>query len=166
MRYVQDCFLDELGSTIGASFLSAKVVLPNCVVKLEIWDTAGQERYRSLAPIYYRGAAAAIVVYDITDPDTLSSAKTWITELRMCDNNILIALVCNKIDLKQMYDAQGKKYCQENNLLYFETSAKTGYGVNNVFETIAEKVPKYLGDVVMVDINQKDIQPLRKKSCC
>lgn len=54
-------------STIGAAFFSQTLAVNDATVKFEIWDTAGQERYHSLAPMYYRGAAAAIIVYDITN---------------------------------------------------------------------------------------------------
>lgn len=54
-------------STIGAAFLTQTLAVNETTVKFEIWDTAGQERYHSLAPMYYRGAAAAIIVYDITN---------------------------------------------------------------------------------------------------
>ncbi|MCE3052489.1 Ras- protein rhn1 [Datura stramonium] len=56
-------------STIGAAFFSSTLAVNNATVKFEIWDTAGQERYHSLAPMYYRGAAAAIIVYDITSSE-------------------------------------------------------------------------------------------------
>lgn len=58
--------LDLKESTIGAAFFSQTLAVNDATVKFEIWDTAGQERYHSLAPMYYRGAAAAIIVYDIT----------------------------------------------------------------------------------------------------
>jgi len=77
-----------------AAFLTQTVALDDCTVKFEIWDTAGQERYRSLAPMYYRGAAAAIVVYDITNQDSFAGAKSWVKELqRRGDPNVVIALV-------------------------------------------------------------------------
>jgi len=77
-----------------AAFLTQTVALDDCTVKFEIWDTAGQERYRSLAPMYYRGAAAAIVVYDITNQDSFAGAKGWVKELqRRGDPNVVIALV-------------------------------------------------------------------------
>merc|ERR1719261_1419756 len=75
------CFASSGGSsqyqesTIGAAFLTQNVSLNDYTVKFEIWDTAGQERYHSLAPMYYRGAAAAVVVYDITSQDSFSRAK-------------------------------------------------------------------------------------------
>jgi small GTP-binding protein len=84
-----------------AAFLTQTVALDDATVKFEIWDTAGQERYRSLAPMYYRGAAAAIVVYDITDPDSFAGAKSWVKELqRRGDPNVIIALAGNKADLE------------------------------------------------------------------
>lgn len=79
---------------IKAAFLTQTVALDDAVAKFEIWDTAGQERYRSLAPMYYRGAAAAIVVYDITNQDSFAGAKSWVKELqRRGDSNVVIALV-------------------------------------------------------------------------
>ena len=79
-----------------AAFLTQTVALDDATVKFEIWDTAGQERYRSLAPMYYRGAAAAIVVYDITKKDSFNGAKSWVKELqRRGDPNVVIALAGN-----------------------------------------------------------------------
>lgn len=85
---------------LSAAFLTQTVCLDDTTVKFEIWDTAGQERYHSLAPMYYRGAQAAIVVYDITNQDTFGRAKTWVKELqRQASPNIVIALSGNKADL-------------------------------------------------------------------
>lgn len=79
---------------VKAAFLTQTVALDDATVKFEIWDTAGQERYRSLAPMYYRGAAAAIIVYDITNPDSFAGAKSWVKELqRRGDTNVVIAMV-------------------------------------------------------------------------
>ena len=98
----------------SAAFLTQTVCLDDTTVKFEIWDTAGQERYHSLAPMYYRGAQAAIVVYDITSQDTFGRAKNWIKELqRQASPNIVIALAGNKADLssKRMveYEVLNKK---------------------------------------------------------
>lgn len=94
VRFVRDEFFEFQEPTIGAAFLTQTVALDDATVKFEIWDTAGQERYRSLAPMYYRGAAAAIIVYDITNPDSFEGAKSWVKELqRRGDTNVVIALV-------------------------------------------------------------------------
>eukprot|EP00965_Chrysotila_dentata_P235716 6200922-Pleurochrysis_carterae.AAC.1 len=109
LRFVRGQFFEYQESTIGAAFLTQTVALNDTTVKFEIWDTAGQERYHSLAPMYYRGAAAAIVVFDITNrgalvrfrvQDTFQRAKQWVKELQRQGNpNIVIALAGNKSDL-------------------------------------------------------------------
>lgn len=83
-----------------AAFLTQKISLPDRVIKFEIWDTAGQERFASLAPMYYRNAQAALVVYDLTKPTSLIKATHWVAELqRQASPGIVIALVGNKLDL-------------------------------------------------------------------
>jgi len=107
LRFVKGQFLEFQESTIGAAFLTQTVCLNDLTVKFEIWDTAGQERYHSLAPMYYRGAQAAIVVYDITSRDSFERAKAWVKELQRQGNpNIVIALTGNKLDLAQNRQVQ------------------------------------------------------------
>ncbi|KAJ6339396.1 hypothetical protein OIU77_007377 [Salix suchowensis] len=67
LRFVKGQFIEFQESTIGAAFFSQTLAVNDATVKFEIWDTAGQERYHSLAPMYYRGAAAAVIVYDISN---------------------------------------------------------------------------------------------------
>lgn len=114
-------------------------------VKLEIWDTAGQERYKSLAPMYYRNAHCAIVVYDMTEKDSLENAKSWIRELqRHADSNIIIFLVGNKLDLadsRVISTEEGKTYADTEGLLFLETSAKTPTNITELFDTIANRLP-------------------------
>ena len=109
-------------------------------------DTAGQERYHSLAPMYYRGAQAAIVVYDITNTDTFERAKTWVKELqRQASPNIVIALAGNKADLttnRVVEYEEASTYAEDNGLLFMETSVKTKLNVNNIFLAIAQKLLK------------------------
>lgn len=101
VRFVRDEFFEFQEPTIGAAFLTQTVPIEGATVKFEIWDTAGQERYRSLAPMYYRGAAAAIVVYDITNKESFNGAKSWVKELqRRGDPNVVITLAGNKADLQ------------------------------------------------------------------
>lgn len=147
LRFVKGQFLDFQESTIGAAFLTQTVCLNNdTTVKFEIWDTAGQERYHSLAPMYYRGAQAAIVVYDITNPDSFERAKSWVKELQRQGNpNIVIALAGNKLDLapkRKIQPEEAQSYADENGILFMETSAKTPVNVNELFVAIAKKLPK------------------------
>ncbi|CAN6459704.1 unnamed protein product [Victoria cruziana] len=101
LRFVKGQFFDYQESTIGAAFFSQILSLNEATVKFDIWDTAGQERYHSLAPMYYRGAAAAVVVYDITSMDSFVRAKKWVQELQRQGNpNLVMLLVANKADLE------------------------------------------------------------------
>ncbi|KAK6411436.1 GTP-binding protein of the rab/ypt [Oleoguttula sp. CCFEE 5521] len=150
LRFVKDQFDDYRESTIGAAFLTQTIALDDqTTVKFEIWDTAGQERYKSLAPMYYRNANCAVVVYDITQAASLDKAKSWVKELqRQANENIIIALAGNKLDLvtespdkRAVSQADASAYAQEAGLLFFETSAKTAENVKELFLAIARKLP-------------------------
>ena len=133
-------------STIGAAFLTKTV--PEFKVKFEIWDTAGQERYASLAPLYYRGASAAAIVYDITSKESFAKAKHWVKELQKnASQEIVIVLVGNKSDLEQDRDVsaeEAKAYAEENGMEHVEASAKTAHNVSEIFESIAAHLPRML----------------------
>ncbi|KAJ9644058.1 GTP-binding protein of the rab/ypt [Coniosporium tulheliwenetii] len=171
LRFVKDQFDDYRESTIGAAFLTQTIALDeSTTVKFEIWDTAGQERYKSLAPMYYRNANCAVVVYDITQAvsgpkppavcavtvltvpvvqASLDKAKAWVKELqRQANENIIIALAGNKLDLvtdspdkRAIPAADAEQYAREAGLLFFETSAKTAENVRELFTAIARKLP-------------------------
>lgn len=149
VRFVRDEFFEFQEPTIGAAFLTQTVTVDDVTVKFEIWDTAGQERYRSLAPMYYRGAAAAIVVYDITKKDSFNGAKSWVKELqRRGDPNVVIALAGNKADMESKRKVQAEEaaqYALENDILHLETSAKNAHNVRALFVEIAKKLPKNIG---------------------
>ena len=145
LRFVNGQFSEFQEATIGAAFLTKRVSINDNIVNFEIWDTAGQERYHSLAPMYYRGAKAAIIVYDITNSHSFSRAKAWVQELRqqVINPDIVVALAGNKSDLssKRMVEYEdANEYAEENGLLFMETSAKNANNVNEVFLTIAQKL--------------------------
>ncbi|EDK38448.1 hypothetical protein PGUG_02546 [Meyerozyma guilliermondii ATCC 6260] len=151
-RFVKNTFDNMRESTIGAAFLTQSVTLPeiNATVKFEIWDTAGQERYKSLAPMYYRNAHAALCVYDITNSSSFQKAQNWIKELKkQAPEGIVICLVGNKADLEdeRQVDANAvTAYVEElrgEGIQVFteECSAKSGEGVLEIFTNVAKALP-------------------------
>jgi small GTP-binding protein len=114
-------------------------------VKFEIWDTAGQEKYRSLAPLYYRGASAALVVYDITNKESFDNARKWIQEVQTQEGqHVVIGLAGNKVDLegqRQVKTEEGQTFAQDNGFIFYETSAKNCTNIHEMFKAIAKAVP-------------------------
>ncbi|KAF7136240.1 hypothetical protein RHSIM_Rhsim08G0221800 [Rhododendron simsii] len=140
LRFVKGQFFDNQEPTIGAAFFTQILSLSEATVKFDIWDTAGQERYHSLAPMYYRGAAAAVVVYDMSSMDTFVRAKKWVQELKKQGNpNLILALVANKSDLeteREVDSEEGQQLSQENGMFFIETSAKASVNINELFYEI------------------------------
>ncbi|KAA0146007.1 hypothetical protein FNF27_08025 [Cafeteria roenbergensis] len=164
VQFVRGTFVDKPDPTIGAAFMTKEVTLPDCTIKFEIWDTAGQERYHSLAPMYYRGAAAAVVVFDLTEPGSFDRAKAWVGELKHSgEQDCVIALAGNKCDLSPSVSMdEVEEYAEKHGVLFFRTSAKDGTNVASMFEALAEKVPRTADDEG-VDI---DVEPASSGGCC
>eukprot|EP00656_Telonema_subtile_P020481 TRINITY_DN215_c0_g1_i1.p1 TRINITY_DN215_c0_g1~~TRINITY_DN215_c0_g1_i1.p1 ORF type:complete len:205 (+),score=38.22 TRINITY_DN215_c0_g1_i1:261-875(+) len=146
LRLVHNQFNANSVTTVGAVCWTKSVNTSAGSIKLQLWDTAGQERYHALAPLYYRGAAVAVVVYDITRRETFGTLKDWVRELKMQGpSNILIAVVGNKADLvdsRQVEESAGREFATEINGLFAETSAKdTEGGINELFTRIGENLP-------------------------
>ena len=146
-RYCKNSFNEHHINTIGGAYQQQKVVLGNgSMVKLHIWDTSGQERFRAMTNLYYRDAQVAILTYDITNESSFSSIDFWIQELKykVENDNMILCLVGNKCDVnsneRKVTSQKGKNFAQDNNMIFFETSAKTGEGVKDLFVTIANKV--------------------------
>lgn len=143
VRFIEGEFTEHTAATVGAAYLTETVNIGDVAVKLEIWDTAGQERYRSLTPLYYKGALGAIVVFDLTNKDSLATARSWVSELLSNgESGMIIALAGNKADRKediQIMDKDIEEFLSNNPEVsfYLETSAKTGFNVRGLFEKLA-----------------------------
>ena len=149
--------------TIGVEFGARVVNVDDKQIKLQIWDTAGQESFRSITRSYYRGAHGALLVYDITRRETFTHLKGWLAEIRENSNKeMVVILVGNKSDLEYKravtYD-EGKKFAEENNLIFIEASAKDDQNVEEAFlETanlIYQKVKEGVPDMEETSPKQK-----------
>ena len=160
-RFAHSSFTEYRESTIGAAFLTKQIDIENATIKFEIWDTAGQERYRSLAPMYYRGASVAIITYDITNLSSYKSAKMWIKELNEnLTKDIVIALVGNKLDMNENREVnlrEASNFADTENLLFYEVSAKNDININELFEKVGTLVSQ-------MDIPTKKITEIKFKS--
>ncbi|CAG9471919.1 ras-related protein Rab-5B, putative [Plasmodium vivax] len=136
-------FSEKHQVTIGAAFLHHTIELKNgATMKLHIWDTGGQERFRSMAPLYYRDAYGAVVVYDSNNVESFNSLKYWINEIKSNGSrNCCIMVVANKKDLPQKLNSEMvMKFCEQENVSFIECSAKTGENINTLFEKIASRI--------------------------
>jgi len=130
--------------TIGVEFGARMITIDNRQIKLQIWDTAGQESFRSITRSYYRGAAGALLVYDITRRETFNHLTRWLEEARQNANqSMVIMLIGNKSDLdhrRQVSKEEGEQFAREHNLIFLETSAKTAANVEEAFINTAQKI--------------------------
>nr|XP_004662288.2 ras-related protein Rab-17 [Jaculus jaculus] len=144
LRFVKQDFKSIL-PTVGCAFFTKVVDLGASSLKLEIWDTAGQEKYHSVCHLYYRGANAALLVYDITQKDSFHKAQQWLGDLEkeFPPGEIVVMLVGNKTDLEEEREVpfqEGKEFADSKNLLFMETSAKLNHRVSEVFRTVAQEL--------------------------
>ncbi|XP_034298311.1 ras-related protein Rab-24 [Pantherophis guttatus] len=176
-RYVHNRFLvGPYQNTIGAAFVAKVMQVGGRTVTLGIWDTAGSERYEAMSRIYYRGAKAAIVCYDLTDRSSFQRAKFWVNELQNFEENCRIYLCGTKSDLLEedkrrreidFHDVQD--YADEIKAELFETSSKSGQNVDELFQKVAEDYVHFaafeLTEEKGVDLNQKNTTTYFY-SCC
>lgn len=147
-QFIEGRFKEDSSHTIGVEFGSKIIPVGGKTVKLQIWDTAGQERFRSVTRSYYRGAAGALLVYDITSRESFNALSNWLTDARtLASPAIVILLVGNKKDLEEEREVtflEASRFAQEHDLVFCETSAKTGENVEEAFlkcsKTILAKI--------------------------
>lgn len=130
--------------TIGVEFGARMITIDGKQIKLQIWDTAGQESFRSITRSYYRGAAGALLVYDITQRHTFNHLTSWLEDARQHSNsNMVIMLIGNKCDLyarREVQKEEGEAFAREHGLIFMETSAKTAANVEEAFINTAREI--------------------------
>ncbi|KAH0791352.1 small GTP-binding protein [Histomonas meleagridis] len=131
-------------STVGANYQIFNEEIDGYKVEVQIWDTAGQEKFKSLGPIYFRNALGALAVYDITNKNTFEHLEDWIKSFTdIAGNESTVFIVANKSDLVQEQEVEftdAKNYANQRGYKAFETSAKTGQGVQELFSDLAKTI--------------------------
>ena len=160
--------------------MAKNISINNKSVRIQIWDTAGQEAFRSITRSYYKSSTCAFIVYDITDKKSFYDVTSWLQDCRdMCYKNILIYLIGNKSDLedkRQVSQEEGKKYAEENNLVFYETSALNGNNIEEIFVQSATELIRKLeaGEISnskdtgikVFNYSNSDENKKKKSGCC
>lgn len=144
-RFMYDHFETNYQATIGIDFLVKTIPVKGRSVRLQLWDTAGQERFRSLIPCYIRESDVALIVYDITCRASFDQTQKWIDDVKgERGDDVIIMLIGNKSDLeekRQVSLTEAEEKAKELDIHFIETSAKTGYNVNELFIRLATTLP-------------------------
>ncbi len=143
IRFAEDRFRESYLPTLGVDFLAKSLTINDAIIKLQLWDTGGQEFVMSLLPFYFSGAAAGVLVYDITNRNSFNSLDYWLKQIRQNAGNVPVVLVGNKIDIadqRKVSSEEAQTFATKKNLIYLETSAKTGVRVPDLFEGLVKVI--------------------------
>jgi len=156
LRYCEDSFRDNYLMTIGSNFSTKTVELanhPQFQVKLQLWDLAGQKHFSFVRPPFYRGATGIIYVFDLTRRSSFADLIEWRDEVEKVIGQKACLLVGNKLDLakegkREVSEQEGEALKSELHVFkYFETSAKEGDSVEDVFKLLTLEILKSSGKI-------------------
>ena len=179
-RYANGIFKEDYIGTVGLDFYTKQEMINNLTVSIKLWDTVGQERFKALTASFFRNADGVVLAYDVTDSESFDNLKFWINSIKtnLFEKNIFIPIIIigNKIDLEDMRDISkdiANKFAKENNFKYFETSAKTGEGVDEAFRDLvnqilanSDKNEEAAKERKSVKIEDNQVDKKKKKGCC
>ena len=144
LRYTNNEYNENFVITIGAEFGAKTINIDGQEIRIQIWDTAGMENFKSITRSYYKNSICALIVYDISNKDSFKNVLNWIEDCKVFSpKNILLVLIGNKCDLeekRQVSIEEGKKVAEENDMIFFETSAKDNINIDEVFLKSYKKI--------------------------
>ena len=174
-RYTNNSFSGTYLTTVGIDFQTKLLNINDKTIKVELWDTAGQERFRNIAKNYFQSSDGFLIVYDITSKSSFEKLSFWNEQVNLnAPENTKYIIVGNKKDLEEKREVkieEGENFAKENKVKFYETSAKDGSNVNEVFELLAKEI---VADYEKLQVkNKRSSQILKKKntvaekkSCC
>ncbi|XP_076758754.1 ras-related protein Rab-24 isoform X2 [Xylocopa sonorina] len=174
-RFINERFNESLSyqNTIGAAFSAKQMQINGKKFIMGIWDTAGSERYEAMIRMYYRGAKAAIICYDITKSETFQRAKFWIRELRTVEEGCKLYICATKNDLLDIDGVVAspdtdvvETYAAGIQAKFFITSSKTGENVAELFNDIAQDFMSNPENVQKVEEAIELNEGSKKTYCC
>ena len=150
LQYIKGKFNEDFKATVGVEFGAKNIEINGRIYRIQIWDTAGQENFRSIARAYYKNSICACIVYDITSRNSFNSVQSWIDDCtKQTPRNILLLLIGNKNDLNDKREVQyeeGEEFAKKKNMIFLETSAKTGNNIDKIFEKSVKKIDQNIID--------------------
>ena len=143
-RFTKNSFGGVYLTTVGMDFQDKIIQIEDKKVRLQIWDTAGQERFRNVTKSYFQSSHGFVLVYDITDKESLEKTNFWLGQIKLNGpENAKIILVGNKCDLsneRRVSIEEGENFAKRYNIKFFEASAKDGTNVNELFFYLANEI--------------------------
>lgn len=171
LKYSSDTFSSDYINTLGIDFRIKHLTIKNYKIKLQIWDTAGRERFKTITTAYYKGAQGIFIVYDVTNRKSFENIEQWLKNIdkySYSDSNIVKILIGNKIDINNkrvVTTTEGQELADLHQMIFFETSAKTGENIEDAFVMISslvvDNIKKYR---TLPSVLKSNDTPTR--SCC
>ena len=158
-RYIDGKFDDNYSCTINVQSRKKKISFNQDIsIEMSIWDTCGEEKFRAITRQYYRESNGILLVFDLNRNKTFLNLTKWMKEIKeVAPKDVLIALIGNKVDLKREVNKNDvENFAEENNLIYYEISAKDGINVDFAFEKLAKVIIEKMKDENENRLKEKD----------
>ena len=167
LRFSRNVFDPGHQATLGIEFANKHILYNNIDYLVQVWDTAGQENFRSVTRAYYKASAVAMVVYDITNEESFQNIQSWIKDCKdLAPKTVQMVLIGNKSDLEEsrvITKERGEELARENRMMFFETSALNGNGVEEAFQKSIELVDQKIRSG-FYDLTNSSNQGIKKLS--
>ena len=179
-RYFNNVFEHDSKSTIGVDFFKTTLQKNDTNYSIFIWDTSGQEKFNSIIKSYYRNMTVAILVFDLSNKESIFNIQDWLNSINMyCHKDIIIYLVGNKCDKEITIDYEFvDELCRNNNIIFLEVSARNNININRLIDTIMNNIDTQISNCVLKPNNFNGLTmkesfnfkytyyKKKKKNCC